>query len=184
MLEKKDSKVELGALSPGEVFEIGGHDFIVLEQQEGQTIVISKEIMVENVVFDDNTRDYNKSSLKKLVENDIQPAIESAVGTENVVEHEVALTSVDMQNEFKLCKCKVRPITFDEARKYNNLLVDENLPDWYWTCTPWSTEARGWKYSVAVVSPSGSVYDDCCSSHLGVRPVCILKSNIFVSKEE
>lgn len=184
MLEKKDSKVELGALSPGEVFEIGGHDFIVLEQQEGQTTVISKEIMVENVVFDDNTRDYNKSNLKKLVENDIQPAIENAVGTENIVEHEVALTSVDMQNEFKSCKCKVRPITFDEARKYNNLLVDENLPDWYWTCTPWSTEARGWKYSVAVVSPSGdfsgSFYDGSC----GVRPVCILKSNIFVSKEE
>lgn len=183
MLEK-DSKVELGALSPGKVFEIGGHDFIVLEQQEGQTTVISKKIMVENVVFDDNTRDYNKSSLKKLIENDIQPVIENVVGTKNIVEHEVALTSVDMQNEFKSCKCKVRPITFDEARKYNSLLVDENLPDWYWTCTPWSTEARGWKYSVAVVSPSGYVRNNSYNVSVGVRPFCILKSNIFVSEEE
>ena len=105
------------------------------------------------------------------------------VGADNVVEHEVDLTSVDMQNEFGTCICKVRPITFDEARKYNDLLVNKDLPDWYWTCTPWSTNERGWHWSVAVVCPSG---DFDCSNHYdfgrGVRPFCILKSNIFVSK--
>ena len=94
------------------------------------------------------------------------------------------LISVDMQNEFGSCTCKVRPITFDEAREYNNLLVNKNLPDWYWTCTPWSTAERGWSYSKAVVSPSGIVGRDVCSVGCGVRPFCILKSNIFVSKED
>ena len=181
---KEDSRVELSSLNPGEVFKIAEHDFIVLEQTPGETRVISKGFMAENVVFDEDTRNYAESSLKKLIEQDIQPIIENAVGAENLVEHEVDLTSVDMQNEFGSCKCKVRPITFDEARKYNNLVADKSLNDWWWTCTPWSTEERGYKYSRAVVCPSGNFILNRCSFNFGVRPFCILKSNIFVSKGE
>lgn len=177
-------KVELSTLNPGENFKIGEHDFIVLEQSDGQTSVISKGFMAEDVVFDNNSKDYNTSNLKKVIESDIQPIIEKYVGAENIVEHEVDLTSVDMQTEFKPCKCKVRPITFDEARKYNNLLVNDDLDDWWWTCTPWSTEKRGYKYSMTVVSSSGDFFDWFYLIRLGVRPFCILKSNIFVSKGE
>ena len=186
MLEEreKDNKVELSALTPGEIFKIGGHDFIVLRQEEGQTRVISKGFMAENVVFDDDTRDYNESNLKKLIETEIQPLIEKEVGAENLVEHEVDLTSVDAQNEFGICKCKVRLLIFDEVREYNNLLVNKELNDWWWTCTPWSTKERGWDYSISVVAPSGCVNFDGCGNRGGVRPFCILKSNIFVSKGE
>lgn len=186
MLEEKEKtdKVQLSTLNPGEIFKIGEHDFIVLEQKHDQTMVISKGLMAEDKSFDSNTRDYNNSSLKKLIESDIQPIIENKIGADNLVEHEVESTSVDMQNEFSNCRCKVRPITFDEARKYNDLLVNEDLDDWWWTCTPWSTNERGWTYSIAVVSSSGIIgYNDCHYGG-GVRPVCILKSNIFVSKGE
>lgn len=181
---EKEKKVQLSELKPGEVFKIGEHDFIVLEQGIVQTKVISKDFMAENVVFDRETRDYNRSNLKKVIEEEIQPIIEEAVGEENIVEHIVKLTSVDMHNEFDNCKCKVRPITFDEAREYNDLIVNEDLDDWWWTCTPWSTEARGLKYSMTVVSPSGRIGHDYCNINRGVRPFCILKSNIFVSKGE
>ena len=175
-------KVRLSELDPGDVFKIGEHDFIVLKHDFDTTTVISKGFMAENVVFDEDTRDYNKSNLKKVIESEIQPIIESEVGSENLVEHEVELTSVDMQNEFCNCSCKVRPITFDEAREYNNLLADKILDDWWWTCTPWSTADRGLKYSITVVSPSGNFFNGICYISIGVRPVCILKSNIFVSK--
>ena len=186
--EKKEAgenleQCELSTLNPGEVFKIGVHDFIVLEQMEGQTAVISKGFMAEDKQFDEETRDYNKSEIKRFIESEIQPVIESAVGADNIVEHEVDLTSVDMQHEFENCRCKVRLITFDEARKYNNLIADKNLSDWWWTCTPWSTEERGYKYSLAVVCPSGCISYGSYNSYVrGVRPFCILKSNIFVSK--
>ena len=176
--------VELATLKQGEVFKIGEHDFIVLKQREGETDVISKNLMAEDVMFDNDTRDYNNSQLKELIENEIQPVIEAAVGADKLVEHEVDLASVDMQNEFGTCRCKVRVLTFDEARKHNDLLVNKELPDWYWTLTPWSTKERGWGYSLAVVSPSGSISSSDCSNCFGVRPFCILKSNIFVSKED
>lgn len=183
---EKKNKVRLSELKPGEVFKVGEHDFIVLDQDASShtTKVISKDFMAEDVVFDENTKDYNKSSLKKMIEADIQPIIEKAVGAENLVEHTVNLTSVDMQHEYEDCVCKVRPITFDEARKFNDLLVNKKLNDWWWTCTPWSTKERGWEYSQAVVSPSGYIRNYCCSINRGVRPFCILKSHIFVKKGE
>lgn len=184
--EEKQSKVQLSTLNPGDVFKIGEHDFIVLMQCREETAVISKGFMAENVKFDEDSRNYKESNLKKVIENQIQPVIEKEVGSKNLIEHEVDLTSVDMQDEFGGFKCKVRPITFDEARLYNNLLVNKNLNDWWWTCTPWSTEDRGWKYSITVVAPTGDFNNGSygCNDGSGVRPFCILKSNIFVSKGE
>ena len=181
---EKANKVQLLELNSGDTFKVGEHDFIVLEQENGATKVISKDFMAENIVFNKDTRDYNKSNLKKIIENDIQPVIEAEIGADNIIEHTADLTSVDMQKEFEPCTCKVRPITFDEARKYNNLLVNNDLDDWWWTCTPWSTAKRNWKYSIAVVSSAGDVVDSGCNDRGGVRPFCILKSNIFVSKGE
>lgn len=180
---ERKNKVELSTLAPGDVFEIGKNDFIVLEQIGAEVKIISKNFMAKNVVYDETSRDYNKSNLKEMIEDKIQPIIESEVGENNLVEHTVELTSVDMQHEFDDCKCKVRPITFDEARKYNNLLPNKDLDDWWWTCTPWSTEERGCSYSIAVVSSAGNIVSRNCRNYGGVRPVCILKSNIFVSKK-
>lgn len=181
--KEKESKIKLSELRRGESFMIGEHEFIVLDQGVDVTKVISKGFMAENISFDPNTRDYNKSEIKKFIEEKIQPVIESEVGAENIVEHEVSLRSLDMQKEFEDVSAKVRPITFDEARLYNDLLVNEDLDNWWWTLTPWSTSKRGNRYGIAVVCPSGNIGNRYCSLNGGVRPFCILKSNIFVSKK-
>lgn len=183
LTNRKSVKAQLSELKPGETFKIGKHDFIVLDHVGNTEKVISKGFMAENVVFDRDSKDYNTSNLKKVIERDIQPVIEAEIGAENIVEHSVDLTSVDMQSEYEDCTCKVRPITFNEARRYNDLLVNKDLDDWWWTCTPWSTKDRGCEYSMAVVAPPGNFVNCSCSNCFGVRPVCILKSNIFVSKE-
>lgn len=185
-LEEKErkQKVKLSSLKPGETFKIGEHDFIVLDHENGITKVISKNFMKKNVVFDNDCRDYNKSNLRKVMEKEILPVIAKEVGASNLVIHTVNLTSVDMQKEFEPCECLVRPLTFDEVREYNDLLVNKELNDLWWTCTPWSTEERGWKYGITVVSPSGNFGYNDCNDYDGVRPFCILKSNIFVSNGE
>ena len=187
MLEAKEKagRVELSTLQKGNTFKMAGHDFIVLDHdylEKGYTAVISKDFWGKSVKFGD-TRDYNKSNLKRIMD-EAAMKIEKEVGAENVLEHEISLVSVDMQNEFGSCSCKVRPLTFDEARGFNNLLVNKELPDWYWTLTPWSTKERGWSNSIAVVSPSGDIISSFYYGSFGVRPFCILKSNIFVSKGE
>lgn len=180
--EEKKKKVILGSLKPSETFMIGEHEFIVLEQNYETTNVISKNLMAQNVRFDGDTSDYNKSALKKYIDEKIKPIILENVGDGNLVEHSVLLTSVDNQNEFNDCICEVRPITFDEAREYNDLLVNEDLPDYYWTITPLSTTERELKYPIMVVSPSGYFYYDDCNGDFGVRPLCIFSSNLFESE--
>jgi hypothetical protein len=185
-LEKaeKDNKVQLSELNPGDVFKIGTHDFIVLRHYGNATRVISKNFMAEDVVFDENTPDYNNSNLKKIIEKEIQPVIENAVGKYNIIKEDIAVKTVDNQDRFDLIESKVRVATFEEARQYNDFIVNKDLDDWWWTCTPWSTDDRGWKYQIAVVAPAGGIRCNDCNYVNGVRPVCILKSNIFVSKGE
>ena len=137
--------------------------------------------MAENVKFDDNSTNYSTSNLRKVIDSQILPIIKAEIGVENIVGHFADLESVDKQHPYLIFGGYIRPITFDEARKYNDLLVNEELNDWWWTCTPWSTEDRGWKYSIAVVAPSGDFYGIDCNGSRGVRPFCIFKSNIFVS---
>ena len=175
---------KLKDLAPGTVFESAAGDHIVLghDEEAGTTKVIKKEFYGRRVEFDNNTCDYTKSALKKKFDKEITEVYERAF-EDALVEHEVNLISVDMQ-QYGTFKCKVRPITFFEAQEYNNLLVNKSLPDWYWTCTPWSTDERGWRYGVAVVSPSGGIFNGIYSDDLGVRPFCILKSDIFVSLKE
>lgn len=179
-----DNKVLLSSLNPGESFVAGEEEFIVLDHEyNGGTLAITKGFVTdESVEFGEST-DYCSSNLKRVIENNIENPLIAKIGKENFIKHEVSLESVDGQNKSKVTEEIFRPITFDEARKYNELLVCNKLNDWWWTITPWSTSDRGWS-SLAVVEPGGFINDNFCLSNFGVRPVCIFNSNIFVSKEE
>lgn len=186
LLEKQEEscRVRLSELKPGDIFQTTGkRKYKVLEQHAGYTNIISLGFVKENVKFDDNTSDYNKSSLKKLCDTEILKDFEEEFGEDNIETDISDLITADGQKIGEV-KCKVRPLTFDEARKYTELTPNEELGDYYWTCSAWSTEERGWKYALAVVSPSG--FFDCSGYYgsRGVRPVCILKSNLSVSKVE
>lgn len=186
MLEEREqsNKVKLESLKAGETFYIGENGYIVLKHHEGKTKVISRNFIAEDRKFADDTADYKTSGLRKYIEAEIQPTIENEVGAENLVEHRVSLETVDGQDNYGELTCKVRPITFDEARQYNNLIVNNDLDDWWWTCTAWTSPNREYNRSITVVLPSGYICNYVCSYSHGVRPVCILKSNIFVSKGE
>lgn len=189
--EEKAKKVQLKDLKPGETFMIGEHEFIVLEQifevnggDSDVTSVVSKDFMLENVEFGSNTRNYLVSDLKDKIEEKILPIIEEEVGSENIVESACDLRSVCGENEFGVLISKVRPMTFDEVRKYHEFIPNEDLDDWWWTCTPWGSDKNGNARTIASVSPSGRIGCNYCYCNFGVRPFCILKSDIFVSRGE
>lgn len=174
---------KLGDLDPGDHFKIADWTFVVLGHDERGTLVISNDLLAKNEEFG-KTRNYKKSNVKKVIEENILPIVENAVGKDNVISHCAELTSVDMQNEFGKIECRMRPISFDEAREYNNLLVNKELNDWYWTLTPWSAKERGWLSSIAVVSSSGRIGGNDCNRCGGVRPFCIFSSKLFESEKE
>ena len=172
LLEKQEKvgKVALSTLKRGDVFHTTGkRKYKVLEQYEYTTKIISLDLVKENVKFGDDV-DYNKD-------------FEEEFGSENIEEHTAEIITADGQ-KIGSAECKIRPITFDEAREYTDITPNKDLDDWYWTLSPWSMKERGWDKNLAFVSPSGCVSCINFSDGCGVRPVCILKSNIFVSKVE
>lgn len=185
LLEKQEEvgKVALSTLKRGDVFQTTGkRKYKVLEQYGDKAKIISLNLVKENVKFGDNT-DYNKSNVKELCDTEILKDFEEEFGTENIEKHTVDIITVDGQ-KVGSTECKIRPITFDEAQEYTDITPNESLSNWYWTLSPWSTKDRGWKNSFTVVAPSGDVGYYNCINEIGVRPACILKSNIFVSKME
>lgn len=181
MLEEKEAadKIELSTVDPGNVIDLGEDEFVVLDHDEGGTLVISKELMEEDVKFGENT-DFNGSNVQHVLYKDILPKMEDVVGSENILPQTIKLTTIDNQNVYEDVTGKIRLLTFDEARKYNLLIVNEDLGDYWWLMTPWTSKDR-WEHPVAVVSPVGFIYYWICDDFYGVRPVLYLKSNIFVS---
>ena len=185
LLEKqeKSCRVRLSELNPGDIFQTTGkRKYKVLEQYGDTTKIISLDLVKENVEFGD-TSDYKTSKVKKMCDTEILKDFEEEFGAENIETHTADIITADGQ-KLGTVDCKIRPITFDEARGYTDITPNPCLNDWHWTLSPWSTEERGWGKSLAVVSPSGFFINNYYGRSYGVRPVCILKSNIFVSKAE
>lgn len=185
LLEKQEEadKVALSMLKRGDVFQTTGkRKYKVLEQYGDTTKIISLDLVKENVEFGD-TSDYKTSKVKKMCDTETLKDFEEEFGAENIETHTADIITADGQ-KLGTVDCKIRPITFDEAREYTDITPNNDLNDWYWTLSPWSTEERGWSKSLTVVSPSGFIYLHDYIVESGVRPVCILKSNIFVSKVE
>jgi hypothetical protein len=185
LLEKQEEteNVELSTLKRGDVFQTTGkRKYKVLEQYGDTVKIISLDLVKENVEFGD-TSDYKTSKVKELCDTEILKDFEEEFGAENIETHTAAIITADGQ-KLVTVDCKIRPITFDEARGYTDITPNPCLNDWYWTLSPWSTEERSRGKSLAVVSPSGVIGLSDCGLEDGVRPVCILKSNIFVSKVE
>ena len=175
-------KIKLADCEIGDIVDIGvEHKFIVFSKGSNRVGLLCQDLWIEDVEFGE-TSNYIGSNVQKLLDEDVLPIIETAVGPDNVIEESIDLTAVDGTNNYGSVNCKVRLLTFDEFRTDNKLTRNPYLPDWWWLMNPWYDKKVS-PYFLAVVSPRGGISLACYFSGCGVRPVCILKSNIFVSKE-
>ena len=178
--EKSVSKIPSG-LKIGDTFKIAGLDWKIIDiTDKGYSCLC--EILEEEMKFDDSSNDWKSSGLRKYLNGEFLKKISDEVGEENIVKFERDLLSLDGQTEYEKCEDSVSLLTVDEYRKYRSLIPNEKK--WWWLITPWSTPCNDYEYSVAVVASSGGIGDRHYLRSSGVRPFCILKSNIFVSKGE
>ena len=169
----------LAEYAPGDIFNAYGIEMLVLNvSEDGEGVFcITKELYKKDVEFGDSTQ-YEGSNVEKVVK-EFEQYITDCFGKDNLVEHTTKIVTVDGQ-ETGSYTGKARLMTFDEARTYNRLIVNKDLPDGWWLMNPWSTPDRGWEYSVACVRPSGGISCNNYDDNGGVRPVCILSSSILI----
>ena len=171
---------QLAEAAAGEIVKVGGYELLVLEQSGESTAVICKDLIGSDTEFGENNN-YDGSCVDEIC-NSFSEAIADAVGEDNLLAHTVDLTSDDGLKDYGTVKRRVSLITAEMYRRYVEIL-DTAKPDrWWWLATAHSTKKHENASWVKCVSPSGHFYDNLCSDYfIGVRPFCILKSNIFVS---
>ena len=105
------------------------------------------------------------------------------MGEKNIVLHTVDLTSDDGLKDYGKVRRKASLLTCDRYRRYVDIL-DQFKPDtWWWLATALSTKKHDGESWAKCVSPSGCLdISHCYFYDNGVRPFCILKSDIFVSR--
>ena len=170
---------QLSEYAAEDVVNIGKFEMVVLEQREGETYLILKDLYGEESEFGENNN-YDGSLVDKKCQEFAQELAER-VGWDNITLHQVDLTSDDGLKDYGTVERRASLITADMYRKYVDILDEFKLDRWWWLATPWSTKRHANDSWVKCVAPSGRVNLDGYYCVRGVRPFCILKSNIFVS---
>ena len=180
-LENTD-KVQISNLKPKDEFKIGDEVFIVLEQSDKGTKVISKEFAYTNKAFGDCS-DWKKSPIRTLLNGDYYNKIAKLIGESNIVPMERNLTSLDGLDDYGFCTDKISLLSTSEYAKYHKILgLKSNYPDWWWTITPDSTPSNDYSRSVCFVCSNGLLNWVSCGCCGGVRPFLTLNSSITVTK--
>nr|DAR30167.1 MAG TPA: hypothetical protein [Caudoviricetes sp.] len=177
--EKRNSVNINNNIGIGDTFELAGFTWMILDiNEEGYYCLASG---IKDMKFDEDSNDWKSSSLRKYLNGEYFEKICDSVGSENIVSFERDLISLDGRNDYGTCEDKVSLLTFDEYRKYREVI---ELNEYWWLLTSWGVKRDGYERNVTVVFPSGNVGRDICrNSYGGVRPFCIFDSSIFESGE-
>ena len=179
-LEKKLGVTHIPkGLKVGDEFELADINWKILDITDAGYMCIGDSLGDKK--FDENSSDWNESSLREYLNNEFYEKIAREVGRENIISSKRNLLSLDGQTEYGESDDFVSLLTVDEYRKYRKLIP--NTGDWWWLVTPWSTPCNEYSKTVTVVSPSGNIYGGSCHGYDGVRPFCIFSSSIFESEE-
>ena len=175
------ARTKLADVNVGETVWIGPWEFLILDHMEDETVVILKDLLREDVRFGKNNC-YDGSAVDAIC-NEFAEELAGVVGEENLTEFAVDLTSDDGLKDYGVVRRKAALLTTEMYRLFVDVLDRRILGKWWWLSTPFSTKRHGDDRCVKCVSPRGLINRDLCSrDSIGVRPFCILKSNIFVSR--
>ena len=172
--------IRLSEVGEGNDFKIGEYEFILLEISGDTAAVILKDLLHKEKKFGKNNN-YDGSEVDKLC-IEFGEKIEALVGKENLVEHTVDLTADNGLKCYGSIKRKMSLMTAQMYRKYVYTLNKYPIKLWWWLATAFSIAKHDDTTWVKCVSPHGGIYSSDYYDNNGVRPFCILKSNIFVSK--
>lgn len=158
-------------------FTIGGIAWTVIQTAESWVKCIASEIIEERAFDAQNRNDFASSDLRAYLNGEFLQKMIGAGAPEEMFEYfNIDLTADDGLKTYGGDRVRVGLITCDEYR-----LLRENVPHvdgWWWTATadsPINPFVRG------VFSDGTLDYNNAYYGDYGVRPLCVLKSEILVS---
>ena len=163
---------------PKTEFTIGGIAFTVIQTGEDWVKCIASECVEERAFDAKNRNDFAASDIRAYLNGEFLRRLIAAGAPEEMFEYfNIDLTADDGLKTYGGDRVRVGLITCEEYR-----LFREHIPalpnDWWWTATADSPINS----YVRIVGADGSLgFSVACYGHLGVRPLCNLKSEILKS---
>lgn len=164
--------------TPKTEFTMGGIAWTIIQTGESWVKCIASKCVEERAFDEKNKNDFAASSLRAYLNGEFLQRLIDAGAPEAMFKEFVSdLTADDGLKQYGTDSARIGLITCDEYRG-----LRENIPplpnDWWWTATPDSPINNFVRYVIADGTLNGSY---ACSGDCGVRPLCVLQSEILKS---
>lgn len=167
----------LSDFQAGATVKYHGEPCIVLEHRKDGTLLMVLE-QIEHTFGSDN--DFAKSDLREHLNGAYMDTLTQGNHGE-ILKRAIDLTAVNGSKQYGIDTCCIAPLTFDEYRKYHDIIPRPEK--WEWSVTPWSTPYTGDTGDAYCVDTDGNGDGNSCSSTYGSRPAFLLPSNYVVEPE-
>ena len=192
-MEKTLKTGEIGKLAAESRFTYGGLEWVVLAHnpQKKAVLVLAADVLktesgeTRYMPFDEeNKNDFAASSVRAFLNGDFLEELAAAgADKEAFLPLALDLTSDDGLKDYGIDRVTIGIYTDQIYREFRNVIPPAS--DWHWTATPFSTARNGYEHFVRRVNSSGALHHHYAyNGNRGVRPLCVLKSDILVSFNE
>lgn len=123
----------LSDFQAGATVKYHGEPCIVLEHRKDGTLLMVLE-QIEHTFGSDN--DFAKSDLREHLNGAYMDTLTQGNHGE-ILKRAIDLTAVNGSKQYGIDTCSIAPLTFDEYRKYHDIIPKPEK--WEWSVTPWST---------------------------------------------
>lgn len=173
-------KIALKNAARGTAFDYAGQSWILLENDDGRALCLSKDI-IETRAFDEgNCNNFAVASSKEYLNGAyLDNLLEDVNGPNAFLTTELDLTTDDGLKDYGTCTVTIFSLTVDQYRRNRDVipLVD----DWYWLSTAYSTAANGYEHSARLVHSDGTLdWNYAYVGDYGLRPACYLDSDLLI----
>lgn len=183
---------KLATLSPGQIFNFAGEQFVVMEQRDGAAFALLAQSK-ESCPFNDkdnaeNRNDYTRSTLKERIDKWVEDLPHTSEEAAAILPFEMDLSCTDRSKSYGTITVKAAPLTLWQYGQFKEL-IPLNEDDWYWLVTPWAcrwlrSPITDYTGSVWYVDASGGYGNGDASNSYGIRPALLLNSDLLVSLDD
>ena len=177
-------KIALKNAARGTAFDYAGQSWILLENDDGRALFLSKDI-IETRAFDEgNCNNFAVASSKEYLNGAyLDNLLEDVNGSNAFLTTELDLTTDDGLKDYGTCTVTIFLLTVDQYRRNRDVIP--NADDWWWLSTAFSTKSNGYESLARSVLSVGALNrNNACNGSLGLRPACYLDSDLLISVED
>ena len=186
-IEKK--KLRVSELNAGDVFNYAGNKWVKLDTAYNGSLVLSYDVIFD-AKFDEDSNNWMRSSLRErlyrsmpydtiVIRTGRPDDANIYIPRADLIKFERDLTTDDGMTDYGTWNDYVSLLTCDEYRKYRKLIPE--CGTWY-TITAYSTE---YSHFIRYVDSDGTLRNTgVYFGDVGVRPLCVLKSDVLVEPDK